>query len=492
MDALERRPCRKLRTSERAAFIDKHTCSIIFVFVIKSLNRKYRVLQMKRFILVSCLLSLVSAREACSAGTYYTGAYQSPQYRYGQPVSAQPSAASINQNRWNNSAIPAQRYGQNYTANSAQSAVSAKSDQGFYLNAGISREFANWQFEMTTAGSILHFDNISWNVFDVSAGYNFGIAKLEGGIKYGMQSGDSHMIDDDISNGGYWVAWAGDPYNQDIYGATLSAGTSSGGDMMNFHLGLGLTDKMAIGNMKLTPSIGYRHLSYNLTTEKNSGLTIEFANFCNQYGDEVQCLPIIVDDTDTGEFLEGSYAFTQPGTSHDYDVTWSGPYLALDADYQINQNNAVSARLEFGLPAYESTGDQPYRPDWKHPKSVSDKGSIGDAYYFGVGANWAMALTDSVSLTIGFTYNYYTLSGGDATTYLNPDYYRALADQIVLDDGSYGDNPNDPAFEAAAEDVFGQLRDETGCGDSWACKADGEIDSFYKSMGIRVGIAAKF
>jgi hypothetical protein len=453
-----------------------------------------------------CLLfticSLLSFGAAHSAGTYYTGAYQSPQRRYTQPsYTPRPVASSTNQNRWNNSAVPAQRYNPQYSQPAAATGAQSSSNTGFYLSGGISHEFANWEFSMNQAGSILHYDNIAWNVFDLNAGYNFGLLKIEGGIKYGMQSGDSHMDDDDITNGGYWVGYVPAPYDQDIYGATLSTGTSSGGDMMNFNLGLALMDKMHVGNLKLTPSVGYRSLTYNLTTEKNNGMTLEYANFCLAFGDEIQCLPIVVEEgTDVGEFLQGSYIFSQPGTSHKYETSWAGPYLALDAEYEINQNNMVSARLEIGLPAYSSQGDQPYRHDWMHPKSVEDEGGFGDAWHIGLGADWKTALTDSVALSVGFTYNYYTLSGGNAKTYLNSGFYYdasywAVVEAPVADGGYAGDEAaaiaDGAVFTDKVNSVYNQAYVDLGC-ENWVCKADGEIESFYKSIGIRVGLAAKF
>ena len=113
------------------------------------------------------------------------------------------------------------------------------------------------------------------------------------------------------------------------------------------------------------------------------------------------------------------FSFSQTKTTHEYDTSWSGPYVAVDAYYEINQNNSVNARVEFGLPAYTSTGDQPYRIDWAHPKSVEDSAGIGDAWHMGIAANWLTALTNSVKMSIGFTYDYYNVSGATANTFLN-------------------------------------------------------------------------
>ena len=181
--------------------------------------------------------------------------------------------------------------------------------------------------------------------------------------------------------------------------------------------------------------------------------------------------------------------------------------------YDINQNNVVTANLELGLPSYTATGDQPYRIDWQHPKSVQDKGGIGSGFHFGAGANWRTMLTDKVALSVGVTYDYYSVSDADATTYLNPEYwepqYYATLDQwkYVLNDkfgyafsdaqiASYmlnGISKVDGIKDAAGNTI--ELSPEYVAvvrANNWEDKADGEIESFYKSLGIRVGINARF
>lgn len=283
--------------------------------------------------------------------------------------------------------------------------------------------------------------------------------------------------------------------------------------MLGFNAGFGLTDFFKWGNMKITPSVGYRYLKYKLETKKNYGLSVD-TSACFEIDGEIQCDPAVVihysdgkqqiiwrDDIksemeigsgasniDTG----GTYYYQQPGTSHSYEVEWSGPYLAMDMVYDINQNNSVNGRVELGFPGYKSTGDQPYRFDWAHPKSVEDKAGMFGAIHFGLGANWLTAITDTISLSIGLTYDYYTVSDADAKTYLNSTYYNDLyntrlqlwqgegkteADMLATDGG-----------DAIAKNIKQLEQDCPG----WVCSTNGEIESFYKSMGIRVGINAKF
>lgn len=514
--------------------------------------------------LFRCSLIAFAPVAAHAAGTYYNGAYQSPQQSYAQQTYAQrqqnmqnsymqrsnPAYASTRYNTsYNNVSVnSAGRRPQNVQQQSSQPAQKSvrASDEGFYLNAGLSRQVAMWQFEMKESKSILHYDNINWNVFDIDAGYKFTAAntpmQVNAGFKYGMQSGDSTMIDDDITNGGYfsttWYDSVGD-YIADQFGHALSIGTSSGGNMYEFNLGFGLTDFFKWGNVKITPSVGYRYLKYKLETEKNYGLAVDTLNAngaCITIDGEQQCDPVVIIYTidangdavksillkrqvnsdgsvgliplpnglDSDQYYvnnAGTYYYQQPGTSHSYEVEWSGPYVALDMDYTINPNNAVNGHVELGLPGYTATGDQPYRIDWQHPKSVEDKAGIGSAYHIGLGANWKTAITNTVSLSVGLTYDYYNVSDADANTYLNASYYEGVyndrldvwkangytEDQMLYGikdaNGDYTLTPDPTAVEI--------VKTKTEC-PGWVCKSDGEIESFYKSMGIRVGINARF
>ena len=290
--------------------------------------------------------------------------------------------------------------------------------------------------------------------------------------------------------------------------------------MLGFNVGFGLTDIFKIGNVTFTPSVGYRYLKYKLETENNYGLSVDTtACFRVDGSDEIQCDPAIVVNLGDGsqqiiwrDDINGSmdvpdnatsintgstYYYQQPGVSHSYETTWSGPYIALDMDYIINQNNSVNGRIELGFPGYSSVGDQPYRFDWAHPKSVEDEAGMFGAIHFGLGANWQTAITDSVALSVGLTYDYYSVSGADAKTYLNMTYYNDWYN-MILDawKTDYPDNTEDYML-GKIEGVTGDATAiniknlEAQC-PGGVCSSDGEIESFYKALGIRVGINAKF
>ena len=489
---------------------------------------------------INCSIFAMLPVLANAAGTYYTGAaYQSPQSRYGQSASyatantASPyvrpggySTSGYSSMRYNNqnSNIVGQRQTQVQTQNtkSGPARQSGGIQNGFLFGGGISHQIAMWKMEMNESASILHYDNVAWNVLDLNGKYVFDMGNIQGqidaGFQYGMQWGESTMVDDDITNGGYFITQWIDSGNNVIgeqIGHALSVGTSDGGNMMGFNVGFGLPGVMQWGNLKITPSAGYRYLKYKLETKKNYGLSVDTAAcFTVPGSDEVQCDPAIVVHYDNGnnqiiwrdsitghvdiadgvDYIDtlGTYYYQQPGVSHSYEVAWSGPYLALDMLYNINADNAVDARVELGFPGYSATGDQPYRFDWQHPKSVSDTAGMFSALHLGLGVNWTTAISNNVSLSVGVTYDYYNVSGADAETYLNGTYYTNLYNDLLTEWQNAGKTETDMLDPQTGDPTAISIKNlEQNCS-GWVCKVGGEIDSFYRSMGIRVGLNARF
>ncbi len=534
-----------------------------------------------RFLFNCSALVLMSAG-AHAAGTYYTGNYQSPQRAYTQQSYSQRArtnttnyssqgVSAYNRNQYANAGYTNSRASVSGQQTQQKRAATQSSKRGFSLDAGLSKQVAMWDFKMNTAKSNLHYDNIDWLVFDAAGKYVFDVGntalQIGAGLQYGMQMGESTMIDDDISHGGYEYGQHYGQYEDDNgeiqdfvgqkIGHALSSGVSKDGSMFGFNIGVGLTDFWRWGNMKITPSIGWRYLKYELETSNNKGMVVvngNWDNSCVELDDgSVQCWPLIAlfdsyldyenpdypgyvyPDGNGDEYpdfagvpvgnwtyaeAEGTFYFDQPGTSHLYEVEWSGPYVGLDMQYDINQYNVVTANVELGLPSYTATGDQPYRYDWQHPKSVQDKGGIGSGFHFGAGANWRTAITDSVALSIGVTYDYYTVSDADATTYVNPgygeeQYQKALGIWTAAFQGDFI-NPSTGTKSWTAEQVqyymqngitkndgiksekYNELVEEAPDyyavvkANNWEDKADGEIESFYKSLGVRIGINARF
>jgi len=500
-----------------------------------------------------------------AAGTYYN--YNGTiQRNYGGPYAGYNTSAGCPNNgcygnaNYNNAQNTYTNNANNNAKNTARNESKTKANtqkrdatdrKGFSLDAGLSHQFASWDFGMATAGSNLHYDNLRWNVFDANLTYDFNMGqtpvRLTVGGLYGLQFGESPMVDDDITEGGYWVYdWPVDLNNDNSVdqiwtqqGQALSVGTSSDGDMMGLHAGLGLVDVWRIGGVRITPSVGYRYFKYKLQTEHNYGMSLDtstgVSGYCRTVGDETQCLPFMafiyqdsngkyqialgaVTDVDLdgdgyadttisvpggAEFVdtENTYYYRQNGVSHSYEVEWMGPYLALDMVYDISADDSMNARLEFGLPIYNATADQPYRPDWQHPTSLEDKGSFGDAYHIGLGANWLHSLSDSVVLTIGMTFDYYNVDKATATSYLNPEYYTALYydPAVAIVDGlenHYG-NTNYQSWDEDDRDAYIESWNTIAAIESlqangWKQETKDEIESIYKSLGIRIGLQIKF
>ena len=166
------------------------------------------------------------------------------------------------------------------------------------------------------------------------------------------------------------------------------------------------------------------------------------------------------------------------------------PYVALEMLYDINLNNAVNGFVELGLPSYTATADQPYRYDWQHPKSIEDKAGIGSAFHLGMGANWTTMITKSVALSIGVTYDYYTVSEADATTFMNPEYWTDIKDAIIADGINKGYTEEQILDPKTGDATAVWITDLEANG--WKEEAKGEIESFYKSLGVRIGINARF
>ncbi len=471
---------------------------------------------------------------AGAAGTYYnSGLYQNPQ-RYGSNAGGYYN--SYGSNKGNDNRAMQNMGTQKYTKQkSKQVERNNTTKQGFQFGAYFSHEFANWDFEMKEAGSKLRYDNVVWNVIGADGAYYFGSSlpmQIKFGARYGKQFGETSMLDDDISSG---------PYGYEDYaigrvsGYAMSVGTSDNGTQMGFNASLGLTDFFSVGRAKLTPSIGYRYLKYELSTKNNSGLTMDvfdgnsahpYVN-CIEVGGETQCDPYVafvnaggqlvatgrVINTDgslseyivapAGETIAGvslgdTYYYHQVGTSHKYETEWAGPYLALDMEYAINNNNMVNAGIEFGLPMYTSKGDQPYRIDWAHPTSVEDKGKFGKAYHLGLSALWSTALSDSTMLSLGMTYDYYRVNDAKASTYLNGDYYQEVYDYYKEIYDTYAEaiaagttltDEQQAEYKSVTAQVA-SLKAQKDAG--WKIESDNEIKSIYSSMGIRVGLNVKF
>jgi len=472
---------------------------------------------------IGALLIALCASGAASANTFFTGQNQSSQ-RWYQSTGPSPMSANAQRNQFQQpnqfqhmnrpqqqpgavrqSTMQQPRPGQPQQQQQQQrpGPQQQADGMGLTLTGGLTHKYAFWGFDMAKAGSVLHYDNVMWNVFDFGAAYGFTAGdmnlRVSAGLQFGAQFGESTMVDDDITNGGIgYHLIDGDENVGFAVSRAISLGKSSGGNMLGYNLGISLIDKFQLGALRINPEIGWRSLSYNLKTNNNHGMSIMVVEDGEKWGTcfriittgEIQCLPLVWFNEDTGDIETGdTYFFSQPGTSHDYKVDWSGPYIAIGMEYVINHNNSVNARLEIGLPGYNAVGNQAYRPDWAHPKSVEDNAGVGSARHIGLSANWLTQITDAVQLSIGFSFDNYSVSGATAQTFLNSAWFMNMYNHALDIVG----NPlaeEDARIQAQAvvDDILALQQFCPG----WVCTDDNEVSSVYRSMGIRVGLSAAF
>jgi hypothetical protein len=106
-------------------------------------------------------------------------------------------------------------------------------------------------------------------------------------------------------------------------------------------------------------------------------------------------------------------------------------------------------------------------------------------------------------LSIGLTYDYYTVSDATAKTYVNPTYYQDAYNSIFS--AWQTQFPDVPASEVENYMLNGVIVGDTTLGpdpealyiksienNGWVLTDENEISSVFKSMGIRVGINARF
>jgi len=489
------------------------------------------LLKMKKIFLSMSLVALSIA--SVSANTFFTGQNQSPQTMR-TPTGPSPMAMPQQQlNPWQHHApawqqqqqrqpqpqqwMPGQP-GQQRTFQQQQPRQQqpAQSEYGFSVSAGLSYQTSSWHFDMNRAGSILEWNNVDWAVVDLGGAYRFNVngmsMAVDIGLRFGTQIGETSMIDDDITNGGNFhfnLCVAGvdncPPFlpngqqNPDHIGSVvqdgMSIGRSSGNSMFGYHIGLSFPGNFQIGNARITPSVGWRHTNFNFTTRNNNGIILTTGLCEPGTRDEIFCDPYIVfwpDDGGSptliidgpfgspvnGEMeVDGSFFFHQPGTSHDYDVTWAGPFVALGIEYQINHNNIIEGRIEIGFPGYDAVGNQPYRIDWRRNDPLRDRAGIFGAMHIGLGANWLTRVSDNIMLSLGMTYDHFTVSDADTTTHLNSQYW--------LDWREWGVDNN-------RQDIIDRVDTLMEDCPNWVCRFDSEVNSWYRSFGLRVGLNARF
>ena len=97
-------------------------------------------------------------------------------------------------------------------------------------------------------------------------------------------------------------------------------------------------------------------------------------------------------------------------------------------------------------------------------------------------------------LSLGMTYDYYKVSGATANTYLNKSYYETMLDNVndwvVHYEGLGSLTEEQQVIYESFKDEQTTLKAYKAAG--WKQESKNEIESIYKSMGIRLGVNVKF
>ncbi|MDR0449560.1 MAG: hypothetical protein LBG89_03855 [Rickettsiales bacterium] len=374
---------------------------------------------------------------------------------------------------------------------------------GFTLTAHAGYDNSDFGFSMNETQSEINFNNMTWMKFGGTAGYEFAVGgvKLEvkGGFEIGSQGESGSITDDDMSQGGVFVGYAG--FNQTPSAPTISlyspavngnqpvyfgvsqlifgVGEQGQGTSLGAFASIGMGDGFQIGeSVKIKPSVGYRHeqfkaIGQNMMTmavqalivdDREIGLLKDVATNCNG------CQIVLTIDGETyffGGWVEGFDDYGEPffltlseaayleGVTHEYNVSWSGPFLATDIEMKTAQNSGFNLRLELGFPGYTAEADQPYRADWAHPTSIKDSAPIFSGLHYGLNLKYTAGLTDNIAVNLGWNWDYYKVDGADAETFYAP--------------GSFG------------YQEFGK-----------SSKLAKEVNARYRTSGVRAGLTAKF
>ena len=224
---------------------------------------------MKNLFRVLCGISVMSMIPAVSGavGTYYNGnLYQNPQQRYSRGGYYNSYGYGSGRNYGQQQRVYGNQYNverqlgtQKQLGQNKKPTQQPSAKQGFVLDAGISHEIGKWEFDMNNAGSHLHYDNLAWNVLDARGTYYFGDntkMQINAGVRYGMQYGESTMIDDDISSNKVIKLENRTEYDYNgklvtgqfmVGNPAMSVGGSKDGTQMGFNVGFGLNGLFYMG-----------------------------------------------------------------------------------------------------------------------------------------------------------------------------------------------------------------------------------------------------
>ena len=371
-------------------------------------------------------------------------------------------------------------------------AMPTESDKAFNVYGGYNRRFADFEFR-TGVNSVLEWDDMVFNEFTVGARYNFSLRNFDlmayGEYTYGDMAHGGLSMDYDLEP--YTTLNPGDG----IF--TVSVGDQSG-HTDHFRFGMGARHIWDIGGWKLTPIIGYEIFKHNLKMSDhyypNQGVYIplmtDAGNYVFGYTDPADLttyfysVPVgssvdsnwyqvcmspedikVVGDTTggVGGFL-GNVTSTEDwvstlgdvpwgvpygecvviggdgpilidGTTHIYNTTWSGFYVALEIEKQMTLADKLRLYMQFSLPKYSSEGTWPRRDDWQQNPSFIDEGSNG-SYAYAFELEYDYRLSERLQLALKAETNYFHVGRIPGKLYVAP-YSEFVAYEDDLGNVSY-------------------------------------------------------
>jgi hypothetical protein len=115
------------------------------------------------------------------------------------------------------------------------------------------------------------------------------------------------------------------------------------------------------------------------------------------------------------------------GTTHIYNTTWSGIYLALELEKQMTYTDKLRFYGQVSMPRYSSEGIWPNRTDWQQNPSFIDEGST-DSIAYRLEMEYTYHLNENLHLNLKADWDYFFVGAISGTLFVN-EYSTYVIDQ---------------------------------------------------------------
>ena len=197
-----------------------------------------------------------------------------------------------------------------------------------------------------------------------------------------------------------------------------------------------IVDEVNGGYKRLSETVETRDLIiYGYFTDTNTSQTITNLYYKGQISAEDTCYvtnssngqtgrTVCVPASDDGAHLVNAFggvssAMQYDGVTHIYDVSWTGPFAALNLERKISDRDELNLYIEYFIPKYKVWGDWPNRSDWAHNPSFYDKGGSASAWL--VDFNYKYRFKENLYAGIGAYFDYIENKNADTLLFtVNP------------------------------------------------------------------------